>query len=934
MTTKYFMTDGEKSVPLSSLAPEAWTEMGTGTILVKDKKMGDLYSLVGIVNRCVTIRGAALSSMPWSIDDMSGNEIITSKDRRIEEEWKWLGDFTRNLFLLESSMVILSRSFLYEEPVTFKRNPLDPPTRLRWLSPLATHANWDKEIGIRDFTRVLGPGDERILPYEAVAYCWYPNPMGETDLAPSPVQAALQSANVIASLDRFAKQFFDRGAIKATILQVEGSTPPKERQKLKEWWERITTGIQNAWRTEVASSAVNPVVVGEGLAEIANTQITKDKASDVATNMGVPASLLFANAANYATASVDERNFYTYTITPDARLIEEEMNEKFFKPRGFLLTFHPEQLECFQESSVKRAQVVKILVDASMPLLESLSIAGVPISDEVKAKLEKLEEEKKQQQQAQLEAMQNNQNNPDPNDPNNGGNGGGQKPPQQKPASTKDEKNFRYWVKKRLSKGTKAVLEEFESDELTPQDKVDIAAEVLNELWDELPSEEIDVKGLILQANPDDDEEEVKIRLPVEEKVANIIAAELRAQAAEVLSGNEDKLDADPSSVDLGRLTGSPARIATSTGSARDALRQALIEGADLGVKTADKQFKGIGFGFDYTLVNQDARKWADTYSYELVRGIDETTQAHLRQSIRQWIDNGLPLRNLKRELAPIFGRDRAELIASTEVTRAYAEGNRIAYAASGVVDEIIWRTTMDERVCPVCGPLADKKAPLRTGFAGVKTGFPPAHPRCRCWIAPYIDVKAQAISVPEPIVEKDLAKKFFDAGNNELTPEEEKALRLYSGGSFSSINKALRTGKMTESAQRNVTLIDSAMDKQALQAGAAVYRYDSYEGIGKLAAGEIDKLDVKSYFSTAWKDTGFKKAMEVGAEGSFNSHYMEIVLKESIGAVSMKPISKHASEAEIVLDRNIVLTLDKSFTPIQNSVGKWVFRVFAEYGE
>ena len=311
MTTKYFMTDGMKSVPLNSLPHEAWTELGTGTMTVKDKKMGELYGLVGIVNRCVTIRAAALSSLPWSIDDMSGNEIITSKDRRIDEEWQWLGDFTRNLFLLESSMVILSRSFLYEEPVTFKRNLTDPPTRLRWLSPLATHPNWDKEIGIRDFTRVLGPGDERILPYEAVAYCWYPNPMGETDLAPSPVQAALQSANVIASLDRFAKQFFDRGAIKATILQVEGSTPVKERQKLKEWWERITTGIQNAWRTEVASSAVNPVVVGEGLAEIANTQITKDKASDVATDIGVPASLLFANAANFATASTDERNFYT-----------------------------------------------------------------------------------------------------------------------------------------------------------------------------------------------------------------------------------------------------------------------------------------------------------------------------------------------------------------------------------------------------------------------------------------------------------------------------------------------------------------------------------------------------------------------------------------------------------------------------------------------
>jgi hypothetical protein len=95
---------------------------------MKDKKLGELFSLVGIVNRCVTIRAAALSNLPWSIDDMNGNEVITSKDRRLDPNWAWLGDFTRNLYLLQSSMVILSRGYLYEEPVTFRRYDDDPPS--------------------------------------------------------------------------------------------------------------------------------------------------------------------------------------------------------------------------------------------------------------------------------------------------------------------------------------------------------------------------------------------------------------------------------------------------------------------------------------------------------------------------------------------------------------------------------------------------------------------------------------------------------------------------------------------------------------------------------------------------------------------------------------------------------------------------------------
>ena len=82
-----------------------------------------------------------------------------------------------------------------------------------------------------------------------------------------------------------------------------------------------------------------------------------------------------------------------------------------------------------------------------------------------------------------------------------------------------------------------------------------------------------------------------------------------------------------------------------------------------------------------------------------------------------------------------MFGERRAELIASTEVTRAYAEGNVAGWRASGMADrepeqkppyhpgcrcwlvlqmnadgswDYVWRTATDEIVCPECGDLAD----------------------------------------------------------------------------------------------------------------------------------------------------------------------------------------------------------------------------------
>ncbi|EKE07885.1 MAG: minor head protein, partial [uncultured bacterium] len=80
----------------------------------------------------------------------------------------------------------------------------------------------------------------------------------------------------------------------------------------------------------------------------------------------------------------------------------------------------------------------------------------------------------------------------------------------------------------------------------------------------------------------------------------------------------------------------------------------------------------------------------------------------------------------------------RARLIAMTETTRAYAQGNRTMWGASGVTDGMEWRTGQDDIVCLICRPLAGKKTTLDGTFPGGRD-VPPAHPGCRCHIYPVI---------------------------------------------------------------------------------------------------------------------------------------------------------------------------------------------------
>ena len=137
---------------------------------------------------------------------------------------------------------------------------------------------------------------------------------------------------------------------------------------------------------------------------------------------------------------------------------------------------------------------------------------------------------------------------------------------------------------------------------------------------------------------------------------------------------------------------------------------------------------------WDEAVIAREAAEWAGTYTYDLVRGLLDNDRAFLQRAIPQFVSTpGMTVGDLRRELTPLFGERRAQNIAVTETTRAYAQGRRIVQedlARGGIRMTRIWRTSMDERVCPICAGLEDKPE----SQWGSAPGGPPAHVGCRCW--------------------------------------------------------------------------------------------------------------------------------------------------------------------------------------------------------
>ena len=210
-------------------------------------------------------------------------------------------------------------------------------------------------------------------------------------------------------------------------------------------------------------------------------------------------------------------------------------------------------------------------------------------------------------------------------------------------------------------------------------------------------------------------------RAALERKLARVITSNQRAELDKLL-----RLLGDPP--DLSRVNDEYWQNASR--SLQSAIEPVLVETF---VQQAAAMLDTISIGVDWTLINTNAVRWASQYTYDLVHGITDVSRRALQEIIPRFYTDGWSMGDLYNALESTYGKVRAEMIAVTETTRASVEGERAIMDAlnreSGVQMVPIWQTSNDEasHKCPLCGPRHGK--PIQDNM------FPPAHPRCRCWV-------------------------------------------------------------------------------------------------------------------------------------------------------------------------------------------------------
>lgn len=380
-----------KAIRLSDLPEEAWVIFGHGQA-PNAAELEELWQAVAWLWRCVDIRANKVAACKFKV--MSGTADVYESDQEDPPppELAWLTRLSLMLAKVEAAACLAGRAYVAKGTgaLTGKIKGL------AWLKPSTVIPIFDEETGaLLSFERTIpGEATPRELEIEDLVYFWPPDWTVETGPAQhTPGVAALKAAGVLANLDKFLEAYFERGAVKVTLLTYEGLLRKGAAEELKTWWQKVASGVKNAFGAHVVNAGkIVPVVIGEGVKDLENNTLAAEKREDICTAMGVPQSKVTANAANYATKQGDDQSFIADTVIPELRWIQAALNEQLFEPLGLRILFLPEEFPEMQADENERAASFGQYVAAGLPLLLVADMLGIYIPAEYERQLREAEE--------------------------------------------------------------------------------------------------------------------------------------------------------------------------------------------------------------------------------------------------------------------------------------------------------------------------------------------------------------------------------------------------------------------------------------------------------------------------------------------------------------------------------------------------------------
>lgn len=144
-----------------------------------------------------------------------------------------------------------------------------------------------------------------------------------------------------------------------------------------------------------------------------------------------------------------------------------------------------------------------------------------------------------------------------------------------------------------------------------------------------------------------------------------------------------------------------------------------------------------LGIEGIFGLTDQRLVDYFADYSNLIIDSVDDYTKRWIAEKIREGRELGLSpfeVQEMLEEDGDLISDIRAERIVLTETAKAMSTIETEAAKRYGI-EVLIWRTSLDERVCPICLPLEGSQKLVSQSMFKDGYEMPPAHVSCRCYM-------------------------------------------------------------------------------------------------------------------------------------------------------------------------------------------------------
>jgi hypothetical protein len=374
MTRAINLGNNIKGVRLDDLPPEAWNVVVGPT---EDTDLVKLYSRVAWLWRGVQLRANGVASMPFEIRNSAGVVYDSTKDKLPPAGLEWVRRLPVYNAKVEAAATLRGAAYFER-----RQNVMGSDLFFDWLLPDSVTPQIHKTEGLTGFKRQVGSRTVK-LETEDVVYFWLPD--WRVELGPAldyPGKAALSAAGVLHGAAEFLAGYFDRGLIKATLLTYDHNPTPEEAGRVLTWWKRVFSGVKNANAADIIRGDFKPIIIGEGLKDLTDNNLTTEQREDISAALGVPQSKLFKKPGGLGDAQdSDNRTFYDDTLIPETEWIRAVWNEQVLEPDGYTLVYTPQKLSVFQEDEEQRSQSFLNYVNGNVPNATALAMLGVTVPE-------------------------------------------------------------------------------------------------------------------------------------------------------------------------------------------------------------------------------------------------------------------------------------------------------------------------------------------------------------------------------------------------------------------------------------------------------------------------------------------------------------------------------------------------------------------------